>query len=40
VGRQHIREALDRAKAMLRPEQWNMLPDAIKRGPGPRRGGA
>lgn len=39
--RRHSQAALDAARAVLTPEQWNKLPDALKRGPrgpGGRRG--
>jgi hypothetical protein len=38
-GREHIRQALARARRVLTPDQWAKLPDALKapggRGPGP-----
>jgi len=30
AGRENIRKALDRARAVLTPEQWKKLPDALK----------
>ena len=30
AGRDNIRKALDRARAVLTPEQWKRLPDALK----------
>ncbi len=36
-GRQHARDALDAARAVLTPAQWNRLPDALQRGPAGRR---
>ncbi len=32
-ARQRARDALDAAHAVLTAEQWNKLPDALKRGP-------
>src|SRR4029077_12161800 len=30
AGRQHIRDALDRARRVLTPEQWAKLPNVLK----------
>jgi hypothetical protein len=38
AGRQHTRDALEAARKVLSPEQWNKLPDALKRGLAGRRG--